>query len=411
MDAELTPKDWDLTLSCYFDGELSAEEEATLFVELEKSTDLQIRFNQMKKLQETLQVNFSNQLSDESTLPTVWQSIAEKLKQPQESALTDYEFELLTEDVSAYHDNELNEAVMPHIERSLTEDKTHASLLSNFQQMSQAISQLTENCDIDIAAQVMAKLTQQNETELQSIEILSAHLDGELKTQDIIEVNRLLESSGEAKSQFLKLNTLHDLIQQSNEKRIASTDIDLWASIEKQLLADNVVPIASKSKQSKLLPFNKAIWLGAPMAAAAALLVLSWPALQVDNLMGTEITLGDTSTASTQIASFPKLNNMGLSRLSSNGESVPVIPALPVLNQKAGSPTNDNLKAQVILVPSKPILDPATRQLATRRIAIKTDATAFKNKSGKKTPSSDEYLFHALEEQGSGAEFSNLLND
>jgi len=189
--------------------------------------------------------------------------------------------------------------------------------------------------------------------------------------------------------------------------------IDLWTKIENQLLSENKITASTNSKktQGKLVPLNKALWLSAPMAAAAALVVLSWPALQLDSLLGNEISLSDGQ--STQIASVPRFHNINLSRLSSNGESLPMIPVVPVMNKGQNSnQATTPLQAKVILVPTKPILDATAHQLASRRIGIKTDATTtFKNKTSKKAPSSEEYLFHALEEQGSGTDFSNLLND
>jgi|GEM_PF-2883285 len=424
MDANYSPNDWDILLSCYFDGELSPEEEASLFIELERSNDLQVRFNKMKTLRNAVNKTIANQTDISDATPSVWHSILEKLSQPSEfisddSVSTELIKEDLAEIISAYYDGELALDKITEFETVLSNDKDATILLKHFEQMRESIGRATDACPIDISAQVIKQLSseishdQNSELDFAHIELLSAHLDSELKTQEIIQLNRLIESSSEAKQQLHTLNALHDLIQTSQQNTAALVQVDLWEKIESQLLSESrtAASTSSKKTQGNLIPLNKALWLSAPMAAAAALVVLSWPGHQLDSLLGNEISLTDSD--STQIASVPRFHNMNLSRLSSNGESLPMIPVVPVMNKAQNSNQTTSLQAKVILVPTKPILDATARQLASRRVGIKTDATtAFKNKtSRKKAPSSEEYLFHALDEQGSGADFSNLMND
>jgi anti-sigma factor RsiW len=419
MDADHMPNDWDVLLSCYFDGELSPEEEASLFIELERSNDLQVRFNKMKTLRNAVNKTIANQADISDSTSSVWHSILEKLNQPSEFISDDLVCkklpieEDLAEITSAYHDGELAANEITEFETVLSSNKNATTLLKHFVQISKSLGRITEACPVDSSAHVMNQLSSEipQELDFAHIELLSAHLDRELKTQEVIQLNRLIESSTQAKQQLHTLNALHDLIQTSQQNTASLVQVDLWEKIESQLLSENQMAASTSSKktQGKLIPLNKTLWLSAPMAAAAALVVLSWPAHQLDSLLGNEISLSDSE--SSQIASVPRFRNMNLSRLSSNGESLPMIPVVPVMN-KAQNSNQATLQTKVILVPTKPILDATARQLASRRVGIKTDATtAFKNKTSRKAPSSEEYLFHALDEQGSGADFSNLMND
>jgi hypothetical protein len=433
MQSDDVADSWDLALSQYLDQELTSTEEAALLLELDCSPDLQARFARMKIVHDALQ-NVAQQAQDEaSTMPSMWSAIASQLQMDTMAANPEVQIDAnndaahYQEMASAYFDGELNVEEQAQFEVELLHQPQINQLLINFDSLSSSISHLVSHCDVDIASNVLSEFETEKESELindqavlallpagltlEQMEMLSAHIDEELKPQETIALNRLIENEPQAKQSLQQLNHLRDAVQQATQRWEAQAPLISWNDIQTQLTNDPVfLSDARQKREKRSAQFKKAMWLGAPMAAAAALLLLSWPALQMNELLGTNLSLtsdGNLSSTAVQIASLPHRRNGNLSRLSSNGESVPSLPVLPVL--RSASHENPS-KSQTMLVPTQPILDPAVHQLATRRAGSRPDAPNFGGKKGK-SPSSEEYLFNALDEQGSGAELSNLLND
>jgi anti-sigma factor RsiW len=414
---------WDLLMPHYLDGELSCEEEADFLLAVQESPNLQRRFAHAKTIHEALQ-NIAHQatywLDDTDKTPSLWTAIANQLH---EDAVADPVGDIWAlETASAYHDGELSPEEREQFEAQLHQQLFLNQLLADFETLSESISQGVSSCEVDVSAEVLHRLMTDNSEDtmqpllpsgltLVQVELLSAHTDDALKAQDIIAVNRLIESDMQARHSLQQFHSLHETLQQASIQWQAQAPVIAWREIQDQLLKDPVFMAEAYQQRSRkqAAQFKKAIWLGAPMAAAAALLLLSWPALQMNELLGFSLPLEArpegsklATIAPAQIASLPRIGRGALSHLSSSGESAPPLPAFTVFD---GKPHR-------MIVPTHPVLDPAVRQLAVRQQSgSRSDVPNSGSKHGRKSPSSEEYLFHALEEEGSGAELSTLLGD
>jgi negative regulator of sigma E activity len=335
---------------------------------------------------------------------TLWQAISKHLE-------TDAEAFILDTDpvfISAYYDGETHEepALCQTFEAQLSHNDEACRVLGEFDLISQGIRRLAarqeETCDVDLASSVMAAFEAEggyNSGYLapEQVEMLSAHADNELSPREVIALNHLIEDEPNAKDMLFQFNGLSDAIQSASERWQAQAP-DCFEAIRDQLPA-----IVAENAKSTITPFwqrrqvRQAVRVAGPIAAVTMLFLVSVPIL--NGSLGFSPFGGPQASSrhSLELASLP------LERLGRNSRPLAMGDAsmVPAIEDAASSSSSRSLE-----IPSKPMFEPVNR--ATSATVI-TDTPA--NLAHGKSPSSEEYLFQALNERSAREDVSNILGD
>jgi hypothetical protein len=401
------------------DGLLSPEDTAMLDTLLARFPIYQSELLAAQTLRGQIRETLENPGTPESrpVLPkpdALWREIAAQLDADaaQDTLTADPEF------ISAYYDGEvprfgLGEADLegadPDVperaafEAQLFRNDEASRLLGVMAQVSEAVRRFAyrqENaCTVDVTQQVMAALQLPLERggegdlklsglpgslTLEQVEMLSAYADQALTPRETIAVNRLVESEADAKTLLNGFNRLSDSIRAAADQwRLKAPDClpALRPSLKQALLESPAAPIPLSARR------KKALRILVPVAAAALLLVLSFPMLPVSPDARPGAMNGSL------VALLPAGSRPESASLRENADARSTF-SLP--QGAADSPA----------IPLEPLLEPVSqaRSLPVERNII-TDATEHR------APSSEEYLFNALSEQNNREDISGMLRE
>ncbi|HEY9746537.1 MAG TPA: hypothetical protein V6C99_10010 [Oculatellaceae cyanobacterium] len=282
-----------LLLSQYLDGALNPDQlvEVELMLEQPEIQAELIKLQETKGLlHRTLQPEGNLQFSKVSD--AIWKNIASQLAADSAAPKADYDFEF----ISAYYDGELDsdDPARASFEAQLLHNDQANRMLADVGMVSEAVRRfgyrLEEACDVDVTEQVMAAFREETgeaEPVPAAVEMISAFVDQALSPKEIIELNRLLEQDDSLKKCLSDFNRLSDAIRFLAEKLEAQAPGDFWQSIQEKLLEASEQTESGKVLSFPLRPRSTARALlrrvAIPSAAAAVLVLLSIPGLHSGN--------------------------------------------------------------------------------------------------------------------------------
>jgi hypothetical protein len=417
-------------LSQYLDGALEPERMVQIDALLEQFPQYR---DELLKLQATrglvhdaLERQTETQLHYTKISDGVWKNILGKLKADQQVQPTQPDAEF----ISAYYDGEIpaESAELQAFESQLYGNAEANRLLAELGQVSETVRQfgyrLENACSLDISAQVMELYRQEqglapgNATAPSIMddhipaetELMSAYADQELSAREIIEANRLIESSTSARTTLGGFTLLSEHIQHFST-RLQMQAPDLWPSVHRILMrspAEGGI-VTPRHRRQKLRHLSR---IAIPAAAAAVLLLFFMPTthLHSANSVAKSVSIntvqrvayqGTSPANATELASLPGAT-LGQSLAQDRAEL-----AAPTMDSSDIMPAVE--KRMPAAQPLKPILDPSP-QIATKPSRATADtASTTSGLSDGKAPSSEEYLFNALNEQMPDEDVSTIL--
>lgn len=332
---------------------------------------------------------------------TLWQAISSQLDADAEAFVIESDPAF----ISAYYDSEMSsdEAQREAFEAQLSQNEEACRFLGGMGLVSETIrlfaARQEEQCELDISGSVMDAFQAEGGFEAhvlapEQVEMLSAHADEALTPREIIALNHLIEDEPQAKALLSQFNALSDAIRLSSTVWQEEAP-DCIAAIRSQLPA-----IVAENAKSNVVPFlqrphvRQTLRLAGPVAAVGLLLILSVPVL--NGYLGfSPLGNGQSShSSSLELASLPPEHLREHGRPLAMGDAS-MFPSL-------GTATSSSS----LEIPSKPLLEPVNRANSTTVI---TDIPA--NSPHGKSPSSEEYLFSALNERSAREDVSNILGD
>lgn len=335
---------------------------------------------------------------------TLWQSISQQLEADAEAFIVDSDPVF----ISAYYDGEAHDdaSSLKTFESQLSQNDETCRILGEFGLISQGIRRLAarqeESCKIELAQSVMAAFAAEGGYDSgylapEQVEMLSAYADTELSPREIIALNHLIEDEPNAKDMLSQFNGLSDAIRAASESWQAQAP-DCLEAIRSQLPA-----IVAENAKNNVTPFwqrrnvRQTMRVAGPVAAVTALFLASIPILNGS--------LGFSPFGGPQVSNRDALElaSLPLERLGRNSRPLALGDAsmAPAVENATASSSSASLE-----IPSKPMLEPVNR--ATSATVI-TDTPA--NIAHVKSPSSEEYLFRALNERSAREDVSNILGD
>lgn len=434
-----------LLLSQYLDGTLDVEQ-------VRQVEELLSHFPQyaavLDKLQTTRDAVRATLVNQEQALSlntdSLWASIAQRLEADQEIPAQAYEFDF----VSAYYDGEIpaSDDQLLAFESQLYKNDEANRQLAQVGEVSEAVRQwaarLESHCPVDVTEAVMAQwraemtsLQQVNSQvnaeedlpaeDLASVEMLSAYVDQALSPREVIEANRLIESDAASKLTLTRFNQLSAGLAsisgqlQAQAPDVTSTVMTLLSQSSPQ--EPSLVSLdAARKPKGKV--YQWAQWGG--LTAASVLLVTFLSSVNWQE---------DTPVSTVALKAAPTLAAVATDR------SVSLTPAAPEqLAQSKGTelasvPTSSRLDraSEDFSLRAEPAESMDTRAVgpirpmkaSPRRVERILDgfrgnrvaARAFPRpdiapeETRTAAPSSEDYLFNALNEQMPGEDVSSIL--
>lgn len=301
----------------------------------------------------------------------LWESIARRLDSDRLTSPTDYD----TEWLSAYYDRQIpaDDPLLPAFEGQLANNPDANRILADLADTSEAVRRfacrMEEVCTLSLTSQIMTMLAS-DDTSLNldalphptglaeaEIDLLSAYADQALSTREMIDANRLTENNEAARTLLFCLNRLSGEIQ-SFYRRLEAEAPDLRLNVI-PIISREIAEEAAVTSKRAVLPFNrKFLRFAVPTAAAIALIWLFF-SYERPGLTNPEA----------ELASVPgKVNNVRLVEFDQSS----TVPdgELAVLRRD--------------------------EEMSGSRIGARS--------SRHKTPSSEEYLFSALNENATAKE-------
>ncbi len=435
-----------LLISQYLDGEMSADRIAEIDALLDRFPPYKTEFLRLQAIRNHVQTALNPEAIPESDPTPLWQKLARQLQSDAQADVLDCDPEF----VSAYYDHEISpsDPALQAFEAQLYNNEEANRLLAELGQVSDAIRQfgyrMEEACTLDITQQVMAAYRAEQEVGILLEEIppnpkaetVSAFADQELSPREIIEANRLIESDENARQMLNQFSQLSEGIQ-SVSSQIQAQAPDLWPHIKETLtkeLADK--PNVASLQDARKKRLNSALKLAVPAAAAAILILLSMPSLKTSSLNAArELSKQDAARElsrqepapsaktpleadeSRQLASLPPNTSIATALPSSNpnGADLQVTPVslrrVPGILSRESEP----FPARIPMTPSPSAAMEARSEsslgalASTAPSAMDTEARSTSRSHRGKAPSSEEYLFEALNEQMPNGDLSTLL--
>lgn len=380
-----------LLLAQYLDGALDADQLVTVELLLDSHPQAQAELLKIQETRGLLQHSLhpEKELKFSRVSDNTWKNIAKQLESDGQSEPANYDFEF----ISAYYDGELDNEACQEFESQLLQNDDANQKLANVNAISEMLRQFgyrqEEACTLDLTKQVMqayqaeSEATQSEFEEAVSpqIEMLSAFVDEELPAKEIIALNRLLEQNPVERKRLAHFHQLSDAIQSVVEQLLFRAPNNFWPQIKPQVQDD------TQKQRGKVLPFGKqqsnasSIFqkFAIPMAAAAVLVLLSIPSLRENSFMPETSNSPASRYNHVQLASVPM--------------NVPHADFMQISNPRYAQ---DRSSAQ----PLEPVISPNRKLASKGHQGVSTDSAI---------PSSEEYLFHALEEQMPDADVSSIL--
>lgn len=425
-----------ILLSQYLDGTLEAERMVQIDALVEQFPQYH---DELLKLQATrglvhdsLERQAETQLHYTKISDGVWKDIAAKLKADQQNQPTKYDAEF----ISAYYDGEIptDDVELQAFESQLYGNPEANRLLAGLGQVSETVRQfgyrLENACSLNIATQVMDAYRREQGlaavgvSEISDLdgnvpaeaEMMSAYADQELSARDTIEANRLIESSASARTALAGFTLLSEHIQHVSTQLQAQAP-DLWPSVNGILMRSPqegglVIPINRKQKLRSLTRIT------IPAAAAAVLLLFFMPGTHLHSAhsVASSVTVNSANSAiqrvaykssspddATELASLPGAT-LGQS-LAQDREEL----TAPAMDSSDLMPAVEKQMPTSSAQPLKPILDPSPQIAAKPSRATSDTASTASGLSDGKAPTSEEYLFNALNEQMPDEDVSAIL--
>ncbi len=400
-----------ILLSQYLDGALQPERMVELDTLMEQFPHYKEELIQLQAARGLVQNSMENAL-EEPTLrynkisDLVWKNIAGQLEADQQTAPGDYDAEF----ISAYYDGEIaaDDLALKAFEAQLYQNAEANRVLAELGHVSDAIRQFgyrqEENCAIDLTAQVMAALAADTNAALGSailaedatlnpeLEMISAYADQELTPRETIEANRLIESQPQSRLALSHFTRISEWIQSISQQLQAQAP-DVWPYLE---------PILQKSPQEGgiVVPFDRQkrlkniLRIAVPAAAAVFVVFLAFSGLRMTP--AGQASPSANAASANELASVP-VGSLGRQsmRFSSPQQDGDALDVSAVMDSRASLPR-----------PLKPVLEPSPKIAARSGAAAGEESAVDPNE---RTPSSEEYLFKALNEQMPEEDISNII--
>lgn len=412
-----------LLLSQYLDGALEPEQMVNLDALMEQFPHYRDELLKMQATRGAIQSSLErateapplqfNKISD-----MVWKNIESRLEADKQCEPQTYDAEF----VSAYYDGQIpaDDAQRQAFEGQLYQNAEASRMLAEMGQISEVVRQfgyrLENACPVDVTSQVMAAFSQEQATtasegavaELEvavdaDLEMISAYADQELTPRETIEANRLIESRQDAREALAQFNRLSEQLQSFSE-RLQAQAPDLWPVLE---------PVLQKttSEGGIVVPFDRTkrvkdiLKIALPATAAAVLLLVSLSGISVNNATGAG-SVASSGALNAQLASY---------RVQPGSQELASVPAGAMGRQmrfasqeEASMDMAPMMEGAATVVsaprPLKPILEPSPKIAAKPGVGMSADGDSARN-----VPSSEEYLFDALNEQMPNEDISNIL--
>jgi|GEM_PF-4889517 len=418
-----------LLLSQYLDGALEPEQMVDLDALMAQFPQYKEEFLKLQATRNAIQSSLERatetpELHFTKISDMVWKNIESRLEADRECEPQDYDAEF----VSAYYDGQIpaEDPQRQAFEGQLYQNTEANRLLAEIGQISDVVRQfgyrLETNCPADVTAQVMAAFLQEQsqehstasaeapESDLDTpvdadLEMISAYADQELTARETIEVNRLIESRQDAREALARFNHLSERLQLFSE-RLQAQAPDVWPALEPVLQRTTaeggiVVPIDRAKRLKNILK------IAMPATAAAVLLLVSLSGIGGNNATGagSRVALNTGNVLEAQSVNYrtqPGTHELASVPMGAIGRQ------MRFASQEAsmdGSSMLEGAGATVVTAPRplKPILEPSPRIAAQPRMGVSADGAADD------VPTSEEYLFNALNEQMPNEDISNIL--
>ncbi|WMU93408.1 hypothetical protein EMOOHJMP_00216 [Microcystis phage MaAM05] len=436
-----------LLLSQYLDGTLDVEQ-------VRQVEGLLSQFPQyaavLDKLQATRDAVRATLVNQEQVLSlntdSLWASIAQRLEADQEILTQAYDFDF----VSAYYDGEIpaTDAQLLAFESQLYKNDEANRQLAQVAEVSEAVRQwaarLESHCPVDVTEAVMAQwraemasaqpVDAQGEAQvnaeenlpaedLSAVEMLSAYVDQALSPREVIEANRLIESDAASKLTLTRFNQISaGLASISGQLQAQAPDVTstVMALLSQASPQGPSVASLDAARKSKAKFYQWAQWGG--LTAASVLLVTFLSSVNWQE---------DTPSSAVALKAAPTLAAVATDRSASL--TVPEQSAQPKATELASVPTSSRLDraSEDFSLRAEPAESMDTRAVAPirpmkaspRRVERILDgfrgnrvaARAFPRpdiapeETRTAAPSSEDYLFNALNEQMPGEDVSSIL--
>lgn len=422
-----------LLLSQYLDGLLEPEQVQEVEGLLSRFPQYVEELGKLQKTRDALKASLDNHKRDVPDEQGAWQTIAKRLKADGEADVRVFDAEF----VSAYYDGEIpaSDSEFIEFESQLFHNATANEMLAHVGEVSELVRQfgyrLETACTVDMTQSVMAAFRAESgmlspaaENEIfeavpAEIELLSAYLDQALTPRETIEANRLIESDSNAKATLTHFNHLSGWIH-SVSSQIQAQAPDLWPTVS-EILSRSPEQGGLVVSLDRFRTLKRWAKIAGPVAASVLLAAFlmssrpnsleqgpsvaqSIPVVTPVTTPQTDITpvTFQTSTNQTELASVPaktvESRGLGLAFASERAEvEVPSVVVEPVVSSRHMTRPS----AQVIETPL-----PA--RLASRPVLQASEARP-ENHQSSSSPSSEEYLFNALNEQMPGEDISSIF--
>jgi anti-sigma factor RsiW len=428
-----------ILLSQYLDGTLDTEQMVHLDALMEQFPHYREEFQKLQAtrdlVQGALERQAEKQLHFTKVSDLVWKNIATKLQADQQNQPQTYDVEF----VSAYYDGEMSphDPLFQEFESQLYSNAEANRLLGEVTQVSETVKQfgyrLEESCTLDISQQVMsvflqetgkmpaaAQVEESNGGISAEMELLSAYVDQELSPRETIDANRLIENNPAARTTLGHFTRLSEYIQQVS-LQIQAQAPDCWPAVEEILKRSPeeggiIIPITRRQKQVRHM-----VRIAIPTVAAAVLLLFFLPGVKLDASHSVA-----REEASRQRLAADAVQNVAYKPSGVDGAELASVP-MESLGQHREAVSESAMNASADLMPSdqerrkldmapvplKPLLEPSPKlaaKPAAPAAAAPPRAMAMMDAAGTgKAPSSEEYLFNALNEQMPDEDISAIL--
>ncbi|WP_303673489.1 anti-sigma factor family protein [Vampirovibrio chlorellavorus] len=437
-----------LLLSQYLDGALDLEQVRQVEALLSTFPQYAEVLDRLQATRDAVRATLVNQEQAVSlNTESLWASIAQRLEADQETPIQTYDFEF----VSAYYDGEIlpTDAQRVSFESQLFNNDAANTQLAQVGELSQAVrewsARLETHCTVDVTAAVMKQFCPEETSspsgwsadseeslpveDMTAVEMLSAYGDQALSPREVIEANRLIESDASAKLTLTRFNRISAGLE-SISAQIQAQAPDLTADIMKTLSQSSPEEATLVSldtvRKSRSRIYRWAQWGG--LTAASVLLVtflssVNWQ----DETPASTLAFKTPSVAASVVSDVPDAltpassektaqpRAMELASVPASSRSARPAEAFSLRAEPADS--TDSMDTRAAVAPIRPmkasprrverIIDGFRGNRVASRAFSRPDIAPEESRTG--SPSSEDYLFNALNEQMSGEDVSSIL--
>lgn len=437
-----TPMEIKLLLSQYLDGALDLEQVHQVETLLSTFPQYADVLNKLQATRDAVRASFGNQeQSLTGGTESLWDSIASRLEADQEAPTQTFDLDF----VSAYYDGEIpsSDAQLVAFERQLYKNDAANAQLAQISEVSETVRQwaarMETHCAVDVTEAVMAQLRAEmtspqqvnaqvdaeenlHAEDLASLEMLSAYVDEALSPREVIEANRLIESDAVAKLTLTRFNQISDALA-SVSTQIQAQAPDLAPAIMETLSQSSfeATPEVSldAARRSRRNVYQWSKWGG--LTAASVLLVtflssVNWKNNTPEATLALKSAPIEASTLQERQAIESPVTSAQLDKREAT--ELASVPASSRLERPANGlslraePVETGAVASMRPVKASPrrperILDGFRGNRVAARSFPRPDIAPEESRAV--APSSEDYLFNALNEQMPGEDVSSIL--